>query len=69
MHKLVQDYADGEFEKYEAKQRKLEVTTPVSDFDKVLDKIRLLEEKLKLPPPVKENSTKKRKGKGSRLKK
>lgn len=64
-HKLAQDHAEREFEKYGAERRRIEATEPVSDFDKVVDKVKLLEEKPKLPAPRKKGAAKKRKGKGS----
>jgi hypothetical protein len=68
-HKLAQDHAEREFQKYETERRRIEATEPVSDFDKVVDKVKLLKEKPKLPVPGKEGPTKKKKGKRSRPKK
>lgn len=67
-HKLAQDHAEREFEKYGVERRRIEATEPVSDFDKVVDKVKLLKEKPKLPPPGKEGPKKKKK-KGLRPKK
>jgi hypothetical protein len=39
---LAQEHAEREFGKYEAKRRRLEATTPTSDFDKAVEKMKRL---------------------------
>lgn len=40
---LAQEHAHREFEKYEAQRRRIEATSPTSDFDKVVEETRRLE--------------------------
>jgi hypothetical protein len=47
-HELAADHAGDEFDKYEAHRRRLETTTPTSDFDKLVT-----DAKKALPPPPK----------------
>ncbi|PIZ15484.1 hydroxyacid dehydrogenase [Candidatus Desantisbacteria bacterium CG_4_10_14_0_8_um_filter_39_17] len=42
---VAQELAEKEFEKYEEKVRKIQASQPVSDFDKLVEKTRLLEKK------------------------
>jgi len=42
---VARKLAEKEFEKYEAKARKIEASQPVSDFDKLVEKTRKLEKK------------------------
>lgn len=50
---LAEEHAHAEFEKYEAEHRRLEATTPTSDFDRFVEKTRKLTEQQKkaLPKP------------------
>jgi len=43
---VAKELAEKEFEKYEEKIRKIETTQAVSDFDKLIEKTKLLEKKL-----------------------
>lgn len=42
-HQLAEDHALDAFEKYETERRRLEATTPTSDFDKAVEEVRRLE--------------------------
>ncbi len=44
---VAKKLAETEFEKYEEKVRKIEATTPVSDFDKLVVESKILENKTK----------------------
>jgi hypothetical protein len=44
-HELALTHAEDEFQCYQEERRKLEATTPTSDFDHVVEKARQLEEK------------------------
>jgi len=67
-HRLAEEHAHAEFEKYEAERRRLEAAQPTSDFDKVVEKVKRLqfEPKGRLPagqagkPEVKKRGKKKR---------
>jgi hypothetical protein len=51
---LAEERAHAEFEKYEAQRRRLEATTPTSDFDRFVEKTRTLTDQQKaLPKPEK----------------
>uniref|UniRef100_A0A7C4W168 Hydroxyacid dehydrogenase n=1 Tax=Desulfatirhabdium butyrativorans TaxID=340467 RepID=A0A7C4W168_9BACT len=52
---LAEKHAHAEFENYEAERRRIEATTPTSDFDRFVEKTRRLtsEEKKQLPDPEK----------------
>jgi len=52
---LAEKHAHAEFENYEAERRRIEATTPTSDFDRFVEKTRRLtsEEKKQLPYPEK----------------
>jgi hypothetical protein len=59
-HELAQEDAEREFEKYEAERRRLEVTTPTSDFDKAVEEVKRLEKEAKtLPKPKRGRRNKK----------
>jgi hypothetical protein len=62
-HELAQEHAEDEFEKYEAERRRLEVTTPTSDFDKAVQEVKRLEKEPKaLPKPKRGKRGKKKEG-------
>lgn len=52
---LAEEHAHAEFEKYETERRRIEATTPTSDFDRFVEKTRKLTEQQKkaLPEPKK----------------
>lgn len=67
-HKSAEDHAHGEFAKFEAERKRLEATKPTSDFDKVVEDIKKLDQperpKLGKTPadkPVKKAPKRKRK--------
>jgi len=61
---IAEEHAHAEFEKYEAERRRIEATTPTSDFDRFVEKTRKLtdQQKKALPEP-KKTPQKKREGK------
>ena len=64
---LAQEHAHREFEKYEAERRRIEATTPTSDFDKVVEETKRLEAEQKAiekktPPKPKTPKRKKPRG-------
>jgi hypothetical protein len=62
-HELAQEHAEREFEKYETERRRLEATTPTSDFDKAVEEVKRLEKEAKtLPMPKRGKRGKKKKG-------
>mgnify|MGYP000247651846 CR=1 FL=1 len=48
---LAEEHAHAEFEKYEVERRRLEATTPTSDFDRFVEKTRKLSEQQKKALP------------------
>ena len=48
-HQFAKLHAEKVFEKYESVQRKIEATQPVSDFDRAVEKVKMLEPPLKKP--------------------
>ena len=44
-HQLAIDHAEGQFEKYRTEQRRLQAEGPVSDFDKVIEQVKQIEQK------------------------
>ena len=65
-HELAREYAEGEFEKYLAEQRRLEAERSVSDFDKVVEQVKQIEQK---PPKGQGKAPSKRTGPGGKSKK
>ncbi len=67
-HTLAEEHAHAQFDKYEAKRRKLEAAAPSSDFDRFVEKTRQLteQEKKELPGPKKPRRTASQKNKGGR---
>jgi hypothetical protein len=63
-HELAEDHARREFVNYEARRRKLEASTPVSDFDKALEEVKRLEQTLDSPAGKKNARTRKKKPDG-----
>ncbi len=61
-HELAQEHARGEFAKYEAERRRIELTTPTSDFDKAVERVKLLENKTSSLPKSKRDNKGKKKG-------
>jgi len=61
-HELAREQAEREFEKYKAGRRRLEATTPTSDFDKALDEVRRLEKRAKSPTKPKRGARGKKQG-------
>ena len=49
--KLAQEHAHREFDKYEAERRRIEATQPTSDFDKVVEEVKRLEDQQKAAQP------------------
>jgi hypothetical protein len=61
-HELAQEHAEAEFEKYRAQQSRLAAELPVSDFDKVVEQVTMIERNpLKTQPPKRTGITRKRK--------
>ena len=58
---VARKLAESEFEKYEEKQRYIEATTPVSDFDKLIVESKRLESGVKKKTPVKKKAVAKKK--------
>jgi hypothetical protein len=58
-HKLAEEHAHREFDKYEAERRRIEASQPISDFDRAVEEVKRLEaeqkaiEEKKRPPPPK----------------
>ena len=64
-HKLAEEHAHREFDKYEAERRRIEASQPTSDFDQAVEEVKRLEaeqkaiEEKKTPPSPKTPKRKK----------
>ncbi len=58
-HELAESHAEHEFEKFEIERRRLEATTPTSDFDQAVEKVKRLEHHANALPKSKHNKRRK----------
>ncbi len=63
-HKLAEEYAHREFERYEAERRRIEASQPTSDFDRAVEEVKRLEAEQKAIPKQPAPKTPKRKKPG-----